>query len=82
MVPSFSIMGISSEYEDMAKKIQNYTGDLEDKREEIDDLVLQLSRVCNQACEELEIEFNNIKNKTDENEGKIKLFLVDDDAVF
>jgi PAS domain S-box-containing protein len=63
MVPSFSIMGISSEYEDMAKKIQNYTGDLEDKKEEIDDLVLQLSRVCNQACEELEIEFNNIKNK-------------------
>jgi NTP pyrophosphatase (non-canonical NTP hydrolase) len=36
------------------KKIQNYTGDLEDKKEEIDDLVLQLSRVCNQACEELE----------------------------
>jgi hypothetical protein len=32
------------------KKIQNYTGDLEDKKEEIDDLV-QLSRVCNQACE-------------------------------
>lgn len=63
MVPSFSIMGISSEYEDMAKKIQNYTGDLEDKKEEIDDLVLQLSKVCNQACNELEIEFNNIKNK-------------------
>jgi hypothetical protein len=25
-------MGISSEYEDMAKKNQNYTGDLEDKK--------------------------------------------------
>jgi hypothetical protein len=30
-------------------------GDLED-REEIDSLVLQLSTICNQACEELVIE--------------------------
>ncbi|MEZ7506513.1 PAS domain S-box protein [Flavobacterium sp. Arc2] len=63
MIPSFSIMGINSEFEDMAKKIQNYTGNLGDQKEEINDLVLQLSTVCNQACEELEIEFNNIKNK-------------------
>jgi PAS domain S-box-containing protein len=63
MIPSFSIMGISSEYEDMAKKIQSYSGDLEDQREEIDSLVLQLSTICNQACEELQIEYNNIKNK-------------------
>ncbi|NGY38815.1 PAS domain S-box protein [Flavobacterium sp. XN-5] len=63
MVPSFSIMGISPEYEEMAKKIQGYSGDLENQKEEIDDLVLQLTAVCNQACEELEIEFNNIKNR-------------------
>jgi NTP pyrophosphatase (non-canonical NTP hydrolase) len=62
MIPSFSIMG--SEYEDMAKKIQSYSGDLEDQREEIDSLVLQLSTICNQACEELQIEYNNIKKKT------------------
>jgi hypothetical protein len=35
MIPSFS-MGISSEYEDMVKKNQSYSGDLEDQREEID----------------------------------------------
>jgi hypothetical protein len=31
--------------------------------EEIDSLVLQLSTICNQACEELVIEYNNIKKK-------------------
>jgi NTP pyrophosphatase (non-canonical NTP hydrolase) len=31
--------------------------------EKIDSLVLQLSTICNQACEELVIEYNNIKNK-------------------
>jgi NTP pyrophosphatase (non-canonical NTP hydrolase) len=82
MIPSFSIMGISSEYEDMAKKIQSYSGDLEDQGEEIDSLVLQLSTICNQACEELVIEYNNKKTKLMKNEEKIKLFLVDDDAVF
>jgi NTP pyrophosphatase (non-canonical NTP hydrolase) len=45
------------------KKIQSYSGDLEDQREEIDSLVLQLSTICNQACEELQIEYNNIKKK-------------------
>ena len=63
MVPSFSIMGISTEFEEMAKKIQSYTADTENQKEEIADLVLQLSNACNQACAELEIEFNNIKNK-------------------
>jgi NTP pyrophosphatase (non-canonical NTP hydrolase) len=33
------------------KKI--YSGDLEDRGEEIDSLVLQLSTICNQACEEV-----------------------------
>jgi NTP pyrophosphatase (non-canonical NTP hydrolase) len=56
-------MGISSEYEDMAKKNPKLPGDLEDQREEIDSLVLQLSTICNQACEELQIEYNNIKKK-------------------
>jgi CheY-like chemotaxis protein/HPt (histidine-containing phosphotransfer) domain-containing protein len=63
MIPSFSIMGMSSEFEDMAKKIHSYTGDLESRKEEVGDLVLQLSTICNQSCEELKIEFNNLKNK-------------------
>ncbi|MFT5243830.1 MAG: PAS domain S-box-containing protein [Psychroserpens sp.] len=61
MVPSFSIMGLSPEYEDMAKKIQDAAMDHEDM-DEINDLVLQLENTCNTACKELEIEFNIIKN--------------------
>jgi hypothetical protein len=29
MIPSFSIMGISCEYEDMEKNLKSYSGDLE-----------------------------------------------------
>jgi CheY-like chemotaxis protein len=95
MIPSFSIMGISSNYENMAKKIQEYahlndkvgqaylsaqvtkTGD--DKispsafpvradtsllnRQELYEMVLQLEKVCGQACIELEEEFKKIKNQ-------------------
>ena len=95
MIPSFSIMGISSDFENMAKKIQEYahlndkvgqaylsaqvtkTGD--DKispsafpvradtsllnRQELYEMVLQLEKVCGQACIELEEEFNKIKNQ-------------------
>jgi hypothetical protein len=45
------------------QKIQSYSGDLEDREKEIDSLVLQLSTICNQACEELVIEYNNKKTK-------------------
>ena len=61
MIPSFSIVGISQDFENMAKKIQEYTGTLQ-HLDEIPDLVLQLETVCNQACKELEEEFNLIKN--------------------
>jgi hypothetical protein len=44
-------------------------------------LVLQLSTICNQACEELQIEYN-IKKKTNGKWRKNKTILVDDDAVF
>jgi NTP pyrophosphatase (non-canonical NTP hydrolase) len=54
-------VGISQDFENMAKKIQEYTGTLQ-HLDEIPDLVLQLETVCNQACKELEEEFNLIKN--------------------
>lgn len=62
MIPSFSIMGMNPDFEEMAKTIQNHSSELENKKGEIDDLVFQLSTICDQACKELEIEFNNIKN--------------------
>jgi len=61
MIPSFSIMGISSDFENMAKKIQEYAS-TQKQTDGIHDLVLQLELVCSQACRELEEEFNTIKN--------------------
>ena len=60
MIPSFAIMGISKEYEDMAKKIQEQTREL-NPPDEIEGLVFQLENICNQACSELEEELLIIK---------------------
>ncbi len=61
MIPSFSIMGINTDFETMAKKIQEYAA-TQQQAEGIHDLVLQLESVCTQACKELAEEFNVIKN--------------------
>jgi CheY-like chemotaxis protein len=61
MVPSFSIMGINSKFENLAKKIQEFAI-VQDQTEAIDDLVTQLEEICLQACSELEVELNVIKN--------------------
>ncbi|MEM8521929.1 PAS domain S-box protein [Flavobacterium sp. PL12] len=59
IIPSFAIVGIDSNYEQIAKKIQ-YLATSTVKTEEIDQLVEQLEDVCNQACEELQQELNQI----------------------
>ncbi len=61
MIPSFSIVGISSEYEVMAKKVQEYAK-LQEQEHKIKELVAQLEGICLQACAELEEEFNRIKS--------------------
>jgi PAS domain S-box-containing protein len=61
IIPSFSIVGISADFENMAKKVQEYAGTRQNT-DEIYNLVLQLENVCNKACIELEKEFNQIKN--------------------
>ncbi|MCK9311824.1 MAG: ATP-binding protein [Bacteroidales bacterium] len=63
MIPSFSIMGISPDFENMAKKVQEFAS-TQKQAEGIPDMVLQLENICVQACEELEEEFNAIKNTT------------------
>lgn len=55
MLPSFSIMGISSDFETIAKKILGYAQEQENN-EEIQSLVLQLEDTCLKACKELEEE--------------------------
>ncbi|RKS94021.1 PAS domain S-box-containing protein [Flavobacterium limicola] len=61
IIPSFAIMGMSPDFENMAKKIQDFAISQE-KTDEIDDLVLELENICLQACIELQEEFNTIKN--------------------
>jgi len=65
MIPSFAIMGISVDFENMAKKVQDYAGTMQ-QNDSIKDMVLKLGNVCMQACRELEIEFNRIKNTTND----------------
>ena len=61
MIPSFSIMGISIDFENMAKQVQEYAS-TQQETDGIPDLVRQLENICAQACQELEIEFDIIKN--------------------
>jgi len=61
MIPSFSIMGIHSDFENMAKKVQEYAN-AQRQEDGMHDLVLRLEQVCMQACEELKIELNTIVN--------------------
>jgi HPt (histidine-containing phosphotransfer) domain-containing protein len=62
MIPSFSIIGISADFERMANKIQEYASKKE-QTDNISDMVLKLENVCVQACQELEAELLNIRNK-------------------
>ncbi len=65
MIPSFSIVGINKEYEEMAKKVQEFAIQHQ-QIAGIQSLVLQLEDVCTQACNELKEEFNKIKIRMNE----------------
>lgn len=61
MIPSFSIVGIHTDFENMAKKIQEFVV-IKQKNDEMEDMIIQLENVCMQACKELELELQNLKN--------------------
>lgn len=65
MIPSFSIMGISIDFENMARKVQEYAIN-QKQAEGIPDLVFQLEKICSQACIELKVEYNRIKKTNNE----------------
>jgi len=65
MIPSFSIVGISPNFEDMARKIQEFAS-TQKLAVGIPDMVLQIGNICEQACTELEVEYNRIKNTKNE----------------
>jgi len=60
MIPSFSIMGMHQDFEETAKKIQEYSGTIK-HLEEVKTMVLQLEKVCCKACKELEEEVSSLK---------------------
>ncbi len=60
MIPSFAIVGISKEFENMAKKIQEYAG-AQLQTDLIQELVIQLENICTEAYKELKEEYNLIK---------------------
>jgi PAS domain S-box-containing protein len=63
MIPSFSIMGISSDHENLAQKIQEFAR----SQQHIDlmpDLIHQLTAVLEQACEELKDEAKDLTKDT------------------
>jgi len=60
LIPSFVIVGINSDFENMAKKVQEYAS-TEKQLDMIPELVNQIGNVCSQACKELEQEVNRIK---------------------
>jgi PAS domain S-box-containing protein len=60
IIPSFSIMGIHKDFEEIAKKIQEYSA-TQQHTDEIQGLLLQLETVCSQACKELKEEYDILK---------------------
>jgi hypothetical protein len=62
MIPSFSIVGIHSDFESMAKKLQDFAT-TQKQSDEMSNMVIQLENICSQACSELREEFNRIKKE-------------------
>lgn len=60
LIPSFTIMGISNEVEMMARKVQEFAQN-QLQNDGINELVTRIGQVCDQACKELEIEYNIFK---------------------
>jgi PAS domain S-box-containing protein len=65
MIPSFSIMGINSEYEIIAKKVQEYANS-QIQFEGINEMIQQLEKVFMQSCDELKEELKQLKTQKDE----------------
>jgi PAS domain S-box-containing protein len=61
IIPSFSIIGMSSEFETIARNVQEYAVSRQ-KLKGIQEMVNQLEHGCMQACEELTEEYQTLKN--------------------
>jgi len=61
LIPSFSIMGISADFEKMAQKVQDFAKNQQQSKG-ISEMIQQLEMVFMQSCEELKEDLNTIKN--------------------
>jgi len=64
MIPSFTIMGINLDYVNKAKIVQEFANN-QVQMTDMEALVKEISTVCNQACQELEVELHRIKTLYD-----------------
>jgi len=62
MIPSFTIMGISLDYVNKAKLVQDFSNS-QAQMEDIQVIVNEIALVCDQACRELEQELIRLKNE-------------------
>jgi PAS domain S-box-containing protein len=62
LIPSFAIVGINTDFEIMAKKVQDYAS-AQVQSDGITELVNQIGGVCTKACSELKEEFARIKSE-------------------
>lgn len=60
IMPSFSIMGMNVDFENMAKKVQEYASTRE-QAADIAVMVQELENICTRACHELEEELRELK---------------------
>ena len=60
MIPSFAIMGISPDFENVARRLQDYAS-ARREADKIPHLVSQLEEVCTNACIELQDAFKTMK---------------------
>lgn len=65
LIPSFSIMGISADFEKMAQKVQDYAKN-QQQSEGIPEMIQQLEKVFLKSCEEMKVELNTIKKTKNE----------------
>lgn len=63
MIPSFAIMGMSNDFENMAKKIQKFAA-TQQEADGIQEMVNELEKVLAQSCEELQTDLNTFKKAT------------------
>lgn len=60
IIPSFSIMGIGVDFENMARKVQEYAK-MQEETDMLPQMISQLENICTQACIELQAELDTIK---------------------